>query len=84
MVGFLVNDISCGHCANAITQAIQRLDPQARVDVNIAAKRVSVASSRLNEDEVESAIRTAGYTPQRQASMAPATPARGCCGCGGH
>lgn len=39
---FEVEHMSCGHCVRAITKALQRLDPAAKVDVDLAAKRVVV------------------------------------------
>ena len=32
---FEVDNMSCGHCARTITKALQRLDPAAKVDVDV-------------------------------------------------
>ena len=42
MIELSVNDMTCGHCVNAVTKALTALDPQASVDVDLAAKRVRV------------------------------------------
>jgi copper chaperone len=52
--------MSCGHCVRAITQAVQRKDPAASVQVDLAAKEVGV-DSRLTADEVISLISEEGY-----------------------
>lgn len=41
-----VKDMSCGGCANAITQAIQTADSSARVSVDVASKVVDVGSPK--------------------------------------
>ncbi|WP_077035323.1 heavy-metal-associated domain-containing protein [Pelomonas sp. KK5] len=61
---FEVPDISCGHCARAITEAVKALDPDARVDVDLASKRVSIDGSFLAESRLAEALREAGYTPE--------------------
>ncbi|MCK9796409.1 copper resistance protein CopZ [Pseudomonas chlororaphis] len=57
---FSVQGMSCGHCVRAITQAVQRKDPAASVQVDLAAKEVGV-DSRLTADEVISLISEEGY-----------------------
>ena len=34
---FQVSGMTCGHCVRAVTQAIEALDPAARVNVDLAA-----------------------------------------------
>ena len=87
MVTFQVNDMTCAHCASAITRAVATVDKAARVDVHIQAKLVRV-SSTATVAELAQAIQDAGYTPQEvQAKPTPAATspqaASGCgCGCG--
>ena len=59
---FEVKDMSCGHCENTIRGAIAAVDPQARVEVDLAAHRVRI-QGRLPAAQLEQAIREAGYTP---------------------
>lgn len=64
MIAFEVKDMSCGHCVKAITQAVQALDRDAQVRVDLAAQRVEVDSARSDAGAVRAAIAGAGYTPQ--------------------
>jgi len=43
---FEVNAMSCKHCVAAITQAVQYLDPQARVRVDLEEKKVHIESAQ--------------------------------------
>ena len=80
MLMFRVEDMTCGHCASAIASAVAEVDREARVEVNVGDKIVSV-SGDTPESDIAEAIRQAGYTPQRVAEAAPRAPATrgGCC-----
>ena len=45
MIEFEVQALSCGHCVRAVTEAVQEVDPSARVDVDLERKKVSVQSA---------------------------------------
>lgn len=60
MYEFDVQDMTCGGCAASVTRAVQRLDAGAKVEVDLAAKKVAVTSDR-SLDEVRSAIAGAGF-----------------------
>ncbi len=78
MLRYQVNDMSCGHCVQAITAAVREVDPLADVTVDLSTKSVEVATAAAGP-RVSEAIRAAGYTPE-EATQAP-TPARvSCCG----
>ena len=82
MLMFRVDDMTCGHCASTIARAVAQVDRDARVQVNIGEKIVSVIAD-ASENDISDAIRDAGYTPQRLADAAPRTSAAGggcCCG----
>ena len=64
MLELTINDMTCGHCVSSVTKAIQQLDPQARVAIDLATHHVSVESSASRERIVE-AIADAGYTPEQ-------------------
>ncbi|MCU1773729.1 MULTISPECIES: heavy-metal-associated domain-containing protein [Pseudomonas] len=57
---FNVQGMSCGHCVNAITHAVQAKDPAASVRVDLAAKEVGVESS-LSAEQVIEVISEEGY-----------------------
>lgn len=84
MVTFRVNDMTCGHCATAISRAVAAVDQNARMDIRIQQKLVRVTSNASVADLAE-AIQDAGYTPVevRDEPAQPAAPrASGGCGCG--
>lgn len=59
---FVIPDMACGGCANAITRAVTRLDPDARLDIDIPIKTVKVTST-LPEHRLIEAIEAAGFHP---------------------
>lgn len=63
MIRFDVPDMSCGHCVAALTRAVQAVDPQARVDIDLAARRVHIEPATADATTLATAIREAGYSP---------------------
>ncbi len=61
---FSVQDMTCGHCAATITDAVKALDPAGRCEIDLAGKRVKVESA-FPADRVAAAIAKAGFTPVR-------------------
>jgi copper chaperone len=62
MIEFKVDAMSCGHCVSTVTKAIQQVDPQARVEVNLDTKNVKVESTQ-DRARIAQALTEAGYTP---------------------
>jgi len=85
MVTFEVNDMTCGHCVNAITKAVAFIDPGAKVQVDLASHRVQIEPTASTVAVLGDAIKTAGYTPVEVAKGAvtptSVAPRKGCC-CG--
>jgi copper chaperone len=54
--------MSCGGCANAITRPVNGIDPAAKLNIDVDAKRVTVDST-LVPDRVLAAIEAAGFRP---------------------
>jgi len=85
MVTFEVKDMSCGHCVNTITKAVRSVDQGAKLEVDLAARRLQIEPTEADTQELTDAITEAGYTPVpvQHATTLTATPARrgGCC-CG--
>ena len=84
MVTFEVEDMTCGHCVNAITKAVKALDPQSQVQVDLTTHRVEVRPATADTASLIHAIQVAGYAAEavegaaKHAASAP--PARaGCC-----
>ena len=62
MIEFRLPDMTCGHCASVVTQALRLADPACRVSVDLAAHTVrvqSVEDRRILAD----ALTEAGYKP---------------------
>ncbi len=57
---FEVAGMSCGHCVNAVQDAVQTVDPKAQVTVDLATGHVDVVSEQSRTD-LAAAIENAGY-----------------------
>jgi copper chaperone len=57
---FQVQGMTCGHCASAVREALQTLDPQAEVHIRLEDGRVSVRSAQPRE-QLAGVIHEAGY-----------------------
>jgi copper chaperone len=57
-----VKGMSCGHCAAAVTKALQSLPGVSEVQVDLASGRVSYQSpAPIPRDDLEKLIKAAGY-----------------------
>ncbi|MDY6781298.1 MAG: heavy-metal-associated domain-containing protein [Cyanobacteriota bacterium] len=63
-VQFKVPSIACDGCAETITKAIVALDPDAKVDVDVANKTAKV-EAKPSEAEIKDAIVSAGHTVEQ-------------------
>ena len=63
MIEMNVPDMTCNHCAETIRKAVLGVDQGAACEVDLADKRVRVASARAPSDFVE-ALEEAGYSPR--------------------
>jgi copper chaperone len=63
MIAFEVQDMSCGHCVASITRAVQALDDQAQVVIDLTRHLVQVQAHKADAAQLEAVIREAGYTP---------------------
>ena len=72
MASFIVNDMTCGHCVGTITQALNAMDPDASVAIDLAQHRVQVESAIVGADGIRAVIEQAGYSPE---AVVPADPA---------
>ena len=60
MLRFQVQGMTCGHCVQSVTKAVQAVDAKAQVQVDLAANSVSIEGSD-RKDAIAEAIRAAGY-----------------------
>jgi copper chaperone len=57
---FSVQGMTCGHCEKAVAQAVQSVDPQAKVTIDRPAGKVEVNSTQPRE-AIARAIAEEGY-----------------------
>lgn len=79
MTDFIVNDMTCGHCASSITRAVKEVDSGARCEIDLGKKQVRVTSGKPAAQFLE-AIQEAGYTPQIGSASGASSGTSGCCG----
>lgn len=60
---FIVSDMTCNHCVQTITQAVQGVAPDAAVQTDLAAHRVTIESS-ADAAALQAAIAEEGYDVQ--------------------
>lgn len=62
MQEFQIPNMSCGHCVRSITEAVQTLDPAARVTADVPQHKVQVETTAQREVLVAK-LTEAGYAP---------------------
>ena len=68
--GYTVSGMSCGHCAQSVTEEITALPGVTEVDVDVPAGRVVVrAKAALADGDVRAAVEEAGFTYQGTGSL---------------
>ena len=60
MIDFKVQGMTCGGCARGVTNALQRVDANAVVNIELARKTVSV-NSTADVQQLKQAIEKAGF-----------------------
>lgn len=60
MATFDVKGMTCSHCVKAVTRAVQEIDAQARVEIDLSSGSVQVESSAPIA-AIAQAITDAGY-----------------------
>jgi copper chaperone CopZ len=56
-----VPGMSCGHCEAAVKREVEAVDGVDSIDVDLAAKLVTVRGTELDRDAIVAAIDEAGY-----------------------
>jgi copper chaperone len=62
MEQFNITDMTCGGCAHKVTAALQGVDPQCQVQIDLPTKQVHV-QSQLPRQALVQALEGAGFTP---------------------
>ena len=83
MITFRVDDMTCGHCVGAITQALKATDQNAEVRIDLSRHLVEIEPGSSDAEALGNAITGAGYTPVAVSASAPTgaptAPRSGCC-----
>ncbi|AKA23981.1 heavy-metal-associated domain-containing protein [Pseudomonas chlororaphis] len=64
MLRFHIPNMSCGGCAQSVTRALLKVDPQARVETDPLTREVRVRST-LDASALRNVLSEAGYPDQR-------------------
>ncbi len=62
MLEFDIQSMTCSHCASVVTQAVKATDPDAKVDVDLAERKVRV-ETKAPREPIAAALSEAGYRP---------------------
>jgi copper chaperone len=60
MLRFHVSNMNCGGCAKGVTRAVQGLDGDMRVDVDLSSREITVRGG-VDPSRVVAALKQAGY-----------------------
>jgi Cu+-exporting ATPase len=60
MLELTVEGMSCGHCVGRVTKTVQELDANAKVEIDLATKKVRI-DSKADVERIAAAIDEAGY-----------------------
>ncbi len=61
----LIENMTCGGCARGVTATIHEIDPNAKVDIDLATKVVSVESAEII-DKITNALAEDGFPAKSQ------------------
>ncbi|MCX0333992.1 heavy-metal-associated domain-containing protein [Acinetobacter radioresistens] len=61
----LIENMTCGGCARGVTATIHEIDPNAKVDIDLATKVVSVESAE-SIDKITNALAEDGFPAKSQ------------------
>ncbi|HEX8784920.1 MAG TPA: metal-transporting ATPase, partial [Telluria sp.] len=67
MYELTVEDMSCGHCVGRVTKAVQQVDQDAKVAIDLPTRKVKIDSS-ADLDKIAAAIDEAGYPVSARAT----------------
>ncbi|MBN8511270.1 MAG: heavy-metal-associated domain-containing protein [Burkholderiales bacterium] len=62
MIELTLPTMTCNHCVKTVTATVQKVDAQAKLQVDLPAHRVQIESARAAE-EFRAALAAEGYAP---------------------
>ena len=60
MIELTLPTMTCGHCVRSVTEAVQRVDSAAKLDIDLPSHRVRI-DSPLPAEQFSAALIEAGY-----------------------
>lgn len=60
MIDLTLPTMTCGHCVKTVTATVQRVDPGARLQIDLATHRVQI-ETQAEEKAVREALAEEGY-----------------------
>ena len=63
MIELALPSMTCGHCVKTVTHTVQRLDAQAKVEIELEKHRVRI-ESQVGAIKLKKALDAAGYPAQ--------------------
>lgn len=62
MIELTVPTMTCGHCVKVVTATVQKVDAQARLQIDLPTHKVQIESPR-SPDDFRTALAAEGYAP---------------------
>ena len=62
MIELTLPDMTCGHCVKVVTATVQRVDPQAQLQIDLPGHKVQIQSAQPREPFAK-ALAEEGYAP---------------------
>ena len=62
MIELTLPNMTCGHCVRTVTETVQRVDREAKVEIDLPTHRVRIESTKPAEAFAE-ALAEEGYAP---------------------
>ncbi len=62
MIDLTLPGMTCGHCVRAVTETVHRVDPSAKIEIDLATHRVQIDSSKPAQAFV-APLAEEGYAP---------------------
>ena len=59
---YAVTGMTCGHCVNAVTEEVTKIEGVTAVAVDLDRGRVTVAGDGYTDEQIAAAVDEAGYT----------------------
>lgn len=62
MIDWTIPTMTCGHCSGVVTKTVQAADPRARLEIDLASRRVRI-QTEADPAALAAALAAEGYRP---------------------